>query len=54
MELITGFVVGALVGLVAMYLIARNSPQHFLKAKAFVDAIQAKVDSTASGITKKL
>ena len=30
-------IAGAISGAAAMYLIARNSPQHFLKTKKFVD-----------------
>jgi hypothetical protein len=32
-------------GMAVMYLIARNSPEHFLKCKAFIDAVYQKAKS---------
>lgn len=34
---------GVIVGLVLMYLYARNSPDHFLGLKPYADAINSKV-----------
>ena len=46
--MIIAFVVGVVVGGICMYLIARNSPNHFLKIKKFADAVTEKVKQELS------
>jgi len=44
------FLIGLLVGAIAMYLIARNSPEHFLKCRKFVDAVESKLKAKITEI----
>ncbi len=39
------FLLGVVVGGIGMYLIARNSPNHFLKFKKYADAVYQQVKS---------
>jgi hypothetical protein len=48
--MITGLIIGLVGGAVGMYLIARNSPEHFLKFKNFADAAAVKVQAQVDKI----
>lgn len=37
--------IGAVAGAIGMYLIARNSPEHFLKTKKYLDAFYAQAEN---------
>jgi hypothetical protein len=47
------FAVGFVAGAVAMYLIARNSPEHFLKIKGYADKVDAMTREQLSKISKE-
>ena len=40
---IVSLMIGFVIGVAVMYLIARNSPEHFLKFKKYADAAYSKV-----------
>lgn len=46
--MITGLIIGFVAGAVVMYLFARNSPNHFMKYGAYVDAAYQKAKSVNS------
>ncbi len=46
------FGAGVIVGAIGMYLLARNSPEHFAKAKAYIDAGYIKVQDTVEKVKK--
>lgn len=46
------FLAGAVAGAIGMYLIARNSPDHFLKFKNFADKIDAEARTRADELAK--
>jgi len=48
--MIIGLIVGFVVGVVVTYLLARNSPNHFLKFKKFADAVNEKVKDKVVGV----
>jgi hypothetical protein len=48
--LIVTFVLGVVVGALGMYLIARNSPNHFLKFKKFADEVDRRVKQSLNSI----
>ena len=44
--------VGAVAGALAMYLIARNSPKHFMKTKKYIDSMYVKAKDTVKKVKK--
>ena len=54
MEKLFLILIGAIAGALGMYLIARNSPQHFLKAKKFIDEIALTSQTTAIRLKERL
>jgi len=42
--MILGLIIGFVAGAIAMYLLARNSPQHFLRFKAYADAVNERIE----------
>jgi hypothetical protein len=47
---IIGLIIGFVAGVIAMYLFCRNSPNHFLKFKKFVDAVNEKMKDEVIGV----
>jgi len=48
--MIIGLIIGFVIGVVVTYLFARNSPNHFLRFKAYVDAVNEKVKDKVIGV----
>jgi uncharacterized membrane protein YdjX (TVP38/TMEM64 family) len=48
--MILGLIIGFVAGAIAMYLLARNSPNHFLKFKKFADAVNKKMKDEVIGV----
>ena len=46
--------IGVIAGAAGMYLIARNSPEHFLKTKKFVDKAYAWGQGTFSSLKNRV
>lgn len=47
------FAAGAIAGAIGMYLIARNSPEHFLKFKGYADKVDTAVRERAKNLKVK-
>jgi gas vesicle protein len=48
--MLLGLIIGFVIGAVVMYLLARNSPNHFLKFKKFADAVNERVKDKVIGV----
>jgi hypothetical protein len=44
--------IGAIAGAIGMYLIARNSPEHFMKTRKYMDALYTKAQDTLKKVKK--
>lgn len=47
--LVLGLVIGIVMGLIAMYLFAKNSPQHFIKSSNKLESVITKVKNKIKG-----